>query len=568
MGHQLNANQQNRHSSSELPSSSTLSDRALVKRPPLVEGETSFKTQALHASQVEELKSPAAQQSPAFVQELANLKDALQDQETSGIGKGNVKAGQLEQTHVADVKIPPPTSVMQLLQLMADERHTNLVLFNFWGVQNLESFRHLCKSTYFNTEPLTLTEKTSFNGTVSLILREIGTEDRPHIEPGVLSRLQDLCEKSFWEGVETYQVMSIATEEHVNVLFLAVVLVSSMGTLPLQWSLTTAAAGHCLTLGYHREKRLLQLPSPKAETARRTFWHIYMADKNLSQRLGRAPTIQDWDVDAKPCAISSDIRQAPWDLALTSLIEMSRIQGQIYERLYSPLAKARGMEERLVETTKLDSDLRRWYSDWAQIDSSAAYGRDRFDMTFSPVDIMYHSLLTLIHWNVNSTESARDISEACYEAAHGMLRAHLTHYPQLTASGHKASAIYAIWVLHATSFTPYVAIFLHCVANLDFDDLKLLQDVLHTLENIGLDLQFSQKLFKLCKALCRIAEAFLKDQVPLTNIVVDASNTAHSLPQGPLPDTWSWLGSQITGPNAVGDFDLDNLDETFFSYGF
>jgi hypothetical protein len=98
-----------------------------------------------------------------------------------------------------------------------------------------------------------------------------------------------------------------------------------MGTLSLQWSLTTAAAGHCLTLGYHREKRLLQLPSPKAERARRTFWHIYMADKNLSQRLGRASTIQDWDVDAKPCAISSDPRQAPWDLAFKSFIEMGRI---------------------------------------------------------------------------------------------------------------------------------------------------------------------------------------------------------------------------------------------------
>jgi hypothetical protein len=218
-----------------------------------------------------------------------------------------------------------------------------------------------------------------------------------------------------------------------------------MGTLPLQWSLTTAAAGHCLTLGYHREKRLLQLPSPKAERARRTFWHIYMADKNLSQRLGRASTIHDWDVDAEPCAISSDPRQAPWDLTFKSFIEMSRIQGQIYEKLYSPLAKARGIRERLVEANKLDSELCRWYSEWAQIDSSAAYGKDRLDMTFSPVDIVYHSLLTLIHWNTSSSGSARDISEACYEAAHRMLRAHLTHYPGLTASGHKASAIYAIW---------------------------------------------------------------------------------------------------------------------------
>jgi hypothetical protein len=218
-----------------------------------------------------------------------------------------------------------------------------------------------------------------------------------------------------------------------------------MGTLPLQWSLTTAAAGHCLTLGYHREKRLLQLPNPKAERARRTFWHIYMADKNLSQRLGRASTIQDWDVDAKPCAISSDPRQAPWDLAFKSFIEMGRIQGQIYEKIYSPPAKARGIKENLAETNQLGSDLYQWYSEWARIDSSAAYGKDRFDMTFSPVDIVYHSLLTLIHWNANSSGSARDISHACYKAAHGMLRAHLTHYPQLTASGQKASAIYAVW---------------------------------------------------------------------------------------------------------------------------
>jgi hypothetical protein len=94
----------------------------LVKRPPLVEGETSFKIQALRASQVEELKSPAAQQSPAVVQELANLRDALQDQETTGVDKGNVESDELEQTHALDVTLPPPTFVMQLLQLLADER--------------------------------------------------------------------------------------------------------------------------------------------------------------------------------------------------------------------------------------------------------------------------------------------------------------------------------------------------------------------------------------------------------------------------------------------------------------
>ena len=113
-----------------------------------------------------------------------------------------------------------------------------------------------------------------------------------------------------------------------------------------------------------------------------------------------------------------------------------------------------------------------------------------------------------------------------------------------------------------------MAIFLHCVANLDFDDLRLLQEVLCTLENIGTDLEFSQKLFKLCKALCRIAETLLNDQVPMTNSISRESSSAPSIWQGALPDTWAWLGSQITDSEGVPDLDLENLNETFFSHDF
>ncbi|KAH6950944.1 hypothetical protein DER45DRAFT_579137 [Fusarium avenaceum] len=197
LGHQPNVSDQNRHSSSEFTSSSASSGRILVKRPPLIEGETSFKAQALCASQVEELNSPVVQQSPAFVQELANLKNALQDQETTMVGGDSVKADELDQTHALDVELPSPTFIMQLLQLMTDEGHTNLILFNFWGVQTLTSLHDLCKSTYFNTEPLTVTQKSSFNGIISLILREIGTEDRLNLNAGILSRMQVFYEKNF-----------------------------------------------------------------------------------------------------------------------------------------------------------------------------------------------------------------------------------------------------------------------------------------------------------------------------------------------------------------------------------
>lgn len=218
-----------------------------------------------------------------------------------------------------------------------------------------------------------------------------------------------------------------------------------MAALPLQWSLTTAAAGHCLTLGYHREKKLQQLSEPEAERARRLFWHVYISDKNLSQRLGRVFTIQDWDVDAKPCPISSDPRQAPWDLALKSFTDLARIQGRIYEKVYSPAAKARVATDRLVDISVLESELYQWHSEWIRIDSSIAYGKDLYDITFAPANIVYHSILTLIHRGTTLSDSACDISPACFEAARRGLQAHLTYYPLLNASGHEALCAYAIW---------------------------------------------------------------------------------------------------------------------------
>lgn len=233
-----------------------------------------------------------------------------------------------------------------------------------------------------------------------------------------------------------------------------------MAALPLQWSLTTAAAGHCLTLGYHREKRLLQLAKPEEERARRLFWHVYISDKNLSQRLGRASTFQDWDIDSKPCSVSTDPGQAPWDLAFKSFVDLGRIQGQIYEKVYSPAAKARDITIRLVDINALQSELKHWNSEWMCIDKSGAYRKDLFDITFAPANIVYHSILTLIHRGTSQSESASDISPACYEAAHQGLRAHLEYYPQLNALGHDALCSYAIWSV--TSILNHSCI---CLAN-------------------------------------------------------------------------------------------------------
>lgn len=99
----------------------------------------------------------------------------------------------------------------------------------------------------------------------------------------------------------------------------------------------------------------------------------------------------------------------------------------------------------MVDIITLELELSEWYGEWTRIDSSRAYVKELYNIAFAPASIVYHSILTLIHRGASLSDSAGDITPACYEAAHRGLQAHLTYYPHLNASGNEALCIYAIW---------------------------------------------------------------------------------------------------------------------------
>lgn len=66
---------------------------------------------------------------------------------------------------------------------------------------------------------------------------------------------------------------------------------------------------------------------------------MYIFDKSLSLRLGRAPTIQDYDITVPYPSSDDPDREAVTEL-LRLWVVASKIQGQIYELLYCPEALA------------------------------------------------------------------------------------------------------------------------------------------------------------------------------------------------------------------------------------
>lgn len=87
------------------------------------------------------------------------------------------------------------------------------------------------------------------------------------------------------------------------------------------------------------------------------FWNTYFIDKSLSLRLGRASTIQDWDVTV-PLLTSNPPNATPLSAFICLWVATARCQGHIYELLYSPDSMTQSDDVRRFRAQKLVNDLK------------------------------------------------------------------------------------------------------------------------------------------------------------------------------------------------------------------
>ena len=97
--------------------------------------------------------------------------------------------------------------------------------------------------------------------------------------------------------------------------------------------------------------------SPSVQQAKASlFWSIYCLDKALSLRLGRSSSIQDYDI-----SLSTDFDGGyvvePWITIYPLWMRLARIQGKVYELLYSPAALSQPEDDRVSHARQLASDM-------------------------------------------------------------------------------------------------------------------------------------------------------------------------------------------------------------------
>ncbi|KAJ4864808.1 fungal specific transcription factor domain-containing protein [Trichoderma breve] len=408
---------------------------------------------------------------------------------------------------------PLPLALVAAVCRQAKAR--NSVFLSSYLISDPNDFEDLCRKIYFPTTPISLGDITTMHGILACLLREhIAFQEPLPKEFDVTDHLRQ-CDKNFNVAIETYDILAIPAFENIFALSLGIMKAQGLSKPTLCCSLLSAASSQCRILGYCREGIYKNLSTKTASQMRRVFWSVYIFDKNISLIHGRPSYLQDFEIDTLYPKASTDPKRRPWDESFIMAIKFATIQGLIYRHCYSKDAVMYTIPERELRITELSVDLKEWYSRFKQIDYSRVNNTQIFKLSRINWDVMYYSTLTLLLRPIPSSDGRGYVSSQCFEAARSSLQSHLlcfSAYPNqqnLTIS----KADYADWILHLSSFTPFIVVFLHSIAAKSEEDVHLLNQVVETLRSINSVSKATERLYKICAALAQVANAIVESGV-------------------------------------------------------
>ena len=137
----------------------------------------------------------------------------------------------------------------------------------------------------------------------------------------------------------------------------------------IAWAFTSAAAGLAKGLAYHRQEANTDDTNLKTRRSY-AFWCLYIVEKSLCLRLGRASNLQDHDIslprDQMP-KISNSVVSQTWSEMMVLWVQFAYIQGQAYEQLYCPAALQLDIVERKMRAGDLSRRMVELEAGWSKV---------------------------------------------------------------------------------------------------------------------------------------------------------------------------------------------------------
>ncbi|CAN6645018.1 hypothetical protein TRVA0_020S02652 [Trichomonascus vanleenenianus] len=173
-------------------------------------------------------------------------------------------------------------------------------------------------------------------------------------------------------------------------------------------------------LGLHRDESCAGLSEAEAQSRRIVWWFIYSLDRDVAMKVGKTPTILDFDISMKLPELDSVAVYGPLATLMTpnfdffaSTVRLYRISGLVYEKLFSAQGCKKSPAEIVRDICFLDGELAKWLDDLppnfrpgADISSECANNKALFGhsprtwylkCSYLHVQYVYNHLLSTIH---------------------------------------------------------------------------------------------------------------------------------------------------------------------------
>ncbi|KAM5347186.1 hypothetical protein ACJ41O_010191 [Fusarium nematophilum] len=453
---------------------------------------------------------------PKMWEALTNLRQLAELQSRQSISHGPRFPLQqpLPQGGLGQLRMPPMEAVVSLLKRI---RASPPGLFTFvCYFVAISDFSNLCRMVYFPTDDFSEATFVIVNaGLYYLFLEQHSLTSEDNAVRAEFESYLHTCRVNLETALANMSLFMSAKVETVQALILGTLYAIDVSKPSVAWHLNSAAAQMCQTAGFHRKEQSLRDPDGSGVKAI-LFWYIYTTDKALALRLGRAPVIQDWDVDIPRTFHFEGLLSLETKAVATMWLKAATLQGQVYEQLFSPAALESPQAE-LVERARLLAAQCR------QVEAEANESRDMaiaslekigasplVDVHVKGDEVQLLSTMTLIYRAIPAPEGS--ISRFCDECVESARRATHKHLAcmELVRRDPYAKTIYVHWNLVLTPFAPFFVLFCYIVETLSAEDLRLLQEFTASIQEAVDSSETMQKLSRLCNLMTNVAALYVE----------------------------------------------------------
>lgn len=354
------------------------------------------------------------------------------------------------------------------------------------------------------------------------------TTSRQPVEPGIGRKFF----LNGWAAIDDLEVFLAPRLTNIQALLTGAVIAIEISRPGLCWSLLSQAARLSQAIGLHRRTPSnTQYTKSELQERRCIFWNVYVLDKCLSLTFGRSTCLPDFDCDTE---LPEDDGTSPYFKNFIALIQLAKIQSNIYVRLYSASAARMTDQERDNNIATLDLELRNWWAEKKAIFTPDTNASNKPLDVFSRLELRFSYLcsLTLVHRTARPgaaservcLESAREsiviineVVESSFDIANsGMIMWSVVPslrllLPSLTAAGRANNRLFQYY-----PFTAFFVLFSAIIRNPSAPtskevDFQLMKGLVSYLGKMKEKNEGAAKLLQIASAFTHVAGTFLKN---------------------------------------------------------